>query len=71
MKEDMGQMKGVMAQMVENQLAHQQILKVPAANMQKTQAALRDIFEIFDPISRMQRDQSRRLGRLENPDMAA
>ena len=39
--------------------------------MQKTQAALGDIFDILDPISRMQRDQSRRLDRLENPDMAA
>ena len=57
--------------MAGNQLVHQQILKVPATNMQKTQAALGDIFDIFDPISRMQRDQSRRLGRLENPDMAA
>ena len=71
MKEDMGQMKGVMAQMVENQLAHQQILKVPAANTQKTQVVPGDIFEILNPIPRMQRDQSRRLGRLENPDVAA
>ena len=39
--------------------------------MQKTQAAPGDIFEILDPISRMQCDQSRRLDRLENSDMAA
>ena len=71
MKEDTGQMKGVMVQMVENQSPHQQILKVPPTNMQKTQAAPGDILEIFDPISRMQRDQSCRLDRLENLDMAA
>ena len=46
-------------------------MKVPATDMQKTLAAPGDIFEIFDPISRMQRDQSRRLDQLENLDVAA
>lgn len=56
---------------IENQLAHQQILKALAANQQNSQKTLERIVDLLDTVTRMQRDQNRRLDRLENPDVAA
>ena len=51
----------------ENQQAHQQILRTLALNQQKHQRELEGITDILDSVARMQRNQNRRLDRLENP----
>ena len=59
-----------LSQVEENQRAHQQILRTMATNQQNNQKPLEGIFDLLDTVTRMQRDQNRRLDRLENPDMA-
>ena len=51
----------------ENQQAHQHILRTLALNQQKHQRELEGITDILDSVARMQRNQNRRLDRLENP----
>ena len=67
MKEEM-QLTNVRLGNIENsQQAHQQILRTLAVSHQQHQRELEGITDIMDSIARMQRNQNRRLDRLENP----
>lgn len=67
----LGQVEGRLDEVVENQVIHQQVLRTLATGQQSNQKALEEIFVLLDSVTRVQRDQSRRLDRLENPDVAA
>ena len=64
---ELGQVRGLLDRIIESQLIQQQILRALATNQQTTQKTLEVIVDLLDTVTRMQRDQNRRLDRLENP----